>query len=523
MRTSLKEPRTLAEVESRILEKYQSLFKADASSGENSQVQQASTRLLLNSKGLEFQLAELFEECKSISRKIDELGNDILNCKESSSFEIEKLEQRIKLSSLRKENNQSKAYFVSLSNNDEDYLDMATQEFSSFLIKGVNGFLTLEVNSEVERPKIASIETSLGGIGVLSESELKSYLPAETLVKSSDTTKVVYTLNPGLIDKFSTRILLDKPSQVNFLKLNSFLIQDFSDSSSYSLNVKFKLNGKIRSEQVISLSSRSTLYAVDGIICNEILITGGRNFISSQPYTIRLKENLPSMPDNEARRLFLVEENETKLNCYIVTGGLDSISLGCGEKNNGAIGIIQSDILTGSNSFLIEGDIPAENGSYTDCIYEEIEPNGTVSYRERFPISSDIDTGYIKEYLILTDTTPSFYFYKPSLKIKTFVEATSDFEVSKNGGLTWSPISTGLIDDFTLLRISRPLTREETLVTYEVDYRIPVDIKSKVSIDGYRSFSISSDIPYRIKVAIKTKPGSISSQVRMNEIYLLVK
>jgi len=523
MRTSLKEPRTLAEVENRILEKYQSLFKQDDFSEGNNQVQQVNTRLLMNSKSLEFQLVELFEECRSISRKIDELGVDISNCKDSSSFEIEKLEQRIKLSSLKRENNQSKAYFVSLSNNDEDYLDLATQEFSSFLIKGVNGFLTLEVNSEVEMPKIASIETSLGGMGLLSEAELSAYLSSETLVKSSDTKKVVYTLNPELIQKFSTRILLDKPSQVNFLKLNSFLIQDFSDSSSYLLDVKFKLNGKIADEQTIFLSSRSTLYAVNGVVCNEVLVTGGRNFISSQPYTVSLKERLPSMPDNEARSLFLTEENETKLNCYMVVGGLDSISLGCGEKNNGAIGIIESGILTGANSFMIEGDIPTENGSYTDCIYEEIEADGTVSYRERFPVSSDIGTGFIKEYLILTDTTPSFYFYKPSLKIKSFVDSVDGFEVSKNGGLNWTPIGTEVIDSFTLLRISRPLTREETLITYEVDYRLPIDIKNKISIDGYRSFSISSDIPYRIKVAIKTKPGSIGSQVKMNEIYLLVK
>jgi hypothetical protein len=229
------------------------------------------------------------------------------------------------------------------------------------------------------------------------------------------------------------------------------------------------------------------------------------------------------MPDTEAKRLFLIEENETKLNCYMVVGGLDSISLGCGEKNNGAVGIIESGILTGANSFMIEGEIPTENGSYTDCIYEEIEADGTVSYRERFPVSSDIDTGFIREYLILTDTTPSFYFYKPSLKIKSFVDSVDGFEVSKDGGLNWTPIGTEVIDSFTLLRISRPLTREETLITYEVDYRLPIDIKNKISIDGYRSFSISSDIPYRIKVAIKTKPGSIGSRVKMNEIYLLVK
>jgi hypothetical protein len=523
MRASLKEPRTLAEVESRILEKYESLFKRDEFSSGNNQVQQASTRVLVNSKGLEFQLVELFEECKSISRKIEELASDISNCKDSSSFEIEKLEQRIKLSSIKKENNQSKAYFISLSNNDEDYFDLETQEFSSFLIKGVNGFLTLEVNSEVERPKVASIETSLGGIGLLSEAELSNYLPSEVLVKSSDTKKVVYTLNPDLIKQFSTRIILDKPSQVNFLKLNSFLIQDFSDTTSYSLNVKFKLNGKLTAEQTVALSSRSTLYAVDSVICNEVLITGGRGFITSQPYTVTLKERLPSMPDSEARSLFLIEENESKLNCYMVAGGLDLISLGCGEKNNGAIGIIESNILTGTNSFMIEGDVPSENGTYIDCIYEEIEVDGTISYRERFPIASILDDGLIREYLTLVDTTPSFYFYRPSLKIKNFITATTDFEVTKNGGSTWTPIGSGIVDDFTLLRINRPLTREETLITYDVDYRVPVDIKNKISIDGYRSFSVTSDVPYRIKVAIKTKPGSIGSQVRMNEIYLLVK
>jgi hypothetical protein len=254
------------------------------------------------------------------------------------------------------------------------------------------------------------------------------------------------------------------------------------------------------------------------------VIKGGSSFITSQPYTVSLKERLPAIPSGESRGLVIEEENESKLNCYMVTGGLDLISLGCGEKNNGAIGIIQSDMVIGSKSFMVEGESVVNNGSYVDCIYEEIESNGNISYRERFPIPLDIDTGYIREYMTLVETTPSFYYYKPSLRIKNILEIESGFEVSINGGSTWSPVNpTTVLNEFALLRIGKPLTRNQTLVTYSVVYRVPVNIKGNISIDGYRSFSVNSDVPYRIKVAIKTKPGSIGDQVKMNEIYLLVK